>query len=407
MTDSTTTLAPFSGPGLLARAERKLAAPVSILGVPFDHVTMPQAIAAIEDMIGAQRPHYIATANVDFLVQSMEDADLRRILVEADMVLCDGTPLLWVSRWLGNPLPERVAGADLVPQLLGVAAQKGYRIFFLGGKPEVAARAVQRLQEKYPNIEIAGHYSPPFAPLEKMDHAEIGRRIREAAPDILLVSFGCPKAEKWISMNYQSLGVPVSMGVGATIDFLAGQVKRAPVWMQRVGLEWVFRLLQEPARLGPRYGKDLRRFGWAIGQQMRTVAVNGEGPSEALTATFSLQVVRITAPHVLNRFVLMRDLPRRFYLHAQDCVVDLSQTRSIDSTALGWLGRLHRNQHDAGRKLILLAPRKSVRRSFQLTGLDQILTIADSEADAAQLLGHDPSATDARSGRLPGGTLLQ
>ncbi|HKQ37202.1 MAG TPA: WecB/TagA/CpsF family glycosyltransferase [Verrucomicrobiae bacterium] len=400
MSDLTATLAPFSGPGLLARAERKSAAPVSILGVPFDHVTMPQAIAAIEDMIAAKRPHYIATANVDFVVQAMEDAELRRILLEADLVLCDGTPLLWVSRWLDNPLPERVAGADLVPELLGVAAEKGYRVFFLGGKPEVAARAVERLQAKYPEIQIAGHYSPPFAPLEKMDHAEIGRHIRAARPDILLVSFGCPKAEKWISMNYQALGVPVSMGVGATIDFLAGEVKRAPVWMQRAGFEWVFRFLQEPGRLGPRYAKDLRRFGWAIGRQLRTVTTsrphrNGgqecppyETHSEQLTATFSLQVVRITAPARLDRSVLMRDLPRRFYLHAQDCVVDLSSTRAIDSTALGWLARLHRNQRDAGRKLVLLAPGKSVQRAFRITGLNELLTVANNEAEAAQLLAN-------------------
>ena len=386
MSGLTTTLAPFSGPGLLARADRKLAAPVSILGVPFDHLTIPQAITAIENMIASRRPHYLATANVDFLVQSLEDTELRRILLEADLVLCDGTPLVWVSRWLGNPLPERVAGADLVPQLLEVAAAKGYRIFFLGGKPEVAARAVQRLQTKYPNIEIAGHYSPPFAPLEKMDHADIGRRIREAHPDILLVSFGCPKAEKWISINYQALGVPVSMGVGATIDFLAGEVKRAPVWMQRVGMEWVFRFLQEPSRLGPRYAKDLRRFGWAIGQQMRAVAANGSTDNESLTATFSLQVVRLIAPKRLDRATLMRDLPQRFYLHAQDCVVDLSRTRSIDSTALGWLARLHRNQRDAEHKLILLVPRKPLRKVLRVTGLDQVLTIANNESEVAQHL---------------------
>ncbi len=391
MSELTTTLTPFSGAGLLARSERKVTAPVAILGVPFDHLTMPQAITAIEDMIASRRPHMIATANVDFLVQSMEDTELRRILLESDLVLCDGTPLLWVSRWLGNPLPERVAGADLVPRLLEAAADKGYRVFFLGGKPEVAARAVERLQDKYPAIEIAGHYSPPFAPLEKMNHAEIGRRIREAQPDILLVSFGCPKAEKWIAMNYQSLGVPVSMGVGATIDFLAGHVKRAPIWMQRVGLEWIFRFLQEPGRLGPRYAKDLRRFGWAIGCQMRAVGADGpnQDSNEALTATFSMQVARITAPRRLGRSVLMRDLPRRFYLHAQDCVVDLSQTRSLDSTALGWLARLHRNQHDAGRKLILLAPRKSVRRVLSVTGLDQMLTIASNEAETAQLIASE------------------
>src|SRR5688572_19382313 len=161
MSDLTTTVMPFSGTGVTSnRVERRSAAPVSILGIPFDHLTIPQAIAAIEQMIATGRPHYAATANVDFLVQSLEDEELRRILIEADLVLCDGTPLVWVSRWLGNPLPERVAGADLVPKLLAVAADKGYRIFFLGGKPEVAARAVERLRAKYPAIQIAGHYSP-------------------------------------------------------------------------------------------------------------------------------------------------------------------------------------------------------------------------------------------------------
>jgi anti-anti-sigma factor len=153
-------------------------------------------------------------------------------------------------------------------------------------------------------------------------------------------------------------------------------------------LEWIYRFLQEPGRLGPRYAKDLRRFGWAIGRQIRAVGADGsnQDSNEALTATFSMQVARITAPRRLGRSVLMRDLPRRFYLHAQDCVVDLSQTRSLDSTALGWLARLHRNQHDAGRKLILLAPRKSVRRLLSVTGLDQMLTIASNEAETAQLI---------------------
>lgn len=389
MNEVATTLTPFSGTGWITnRVERRSVAPVSILGIPFDPLTMPQTIAAIEQMIASRRPHYVATANVDFLVQSLDDAELRRILLDADLVLCDGTPLLWVSRWLGNSLPERVAGADLVPELLAVSAEKGYRVFFLGGKPEVAARAVERLRTKFPGIEIVGHYSPPFAPLEKMGHEEIGRRIREARPDILLVSFGCPKAEKWISMNYQVLGVPVSMGVGATIDFLAGEVKRAPVWMQRGGLEWVFRFLQEPSRLGPRYGKDLRRFGWAIARQQRLVksGTSRNEPKEPLTATFTLQVARITAPTRLDKAVLMRDLPSRFYLHAQDCVVDLSRTRSLDCTGIGWLVRLQRNQHGAGRKLILLAPRKGLRKIFRGVGLDGMLTMAENEAQVAHLL---------------------
>lgn len=386
MKDLSTTLAPFSGSDLIARADRKRAAPVAILGIPFDHLTIRQAIAEIEQMIAARRPNYAVTANVDFLVQSLEDDELRRILIAADLVLCDGTPLVWASRWLGNPLPERVAGADMVPELLAVAADKGYRVFFLGGKPEVAARAVERLQTRYPDIDIAGHYSPPFAPLEEMDHEEIGRRIRETQPDILFVSFGCPKAEKWISMNYRSLGVPVCMGVGATIDFLAGEVKRAPLSMQRLGLEWMFRFLQEPARLGPRYAKDLRRFSSAIARQLRALKPASDESSQALTATFTLQVVRITAPKRLDRNVLMRDLPARFYLRAQDCVVDLSRTRSVDSTAIGWLTRLYRNQRSAGRKLVLLAHGKAVRKALRATSLDGLFSVAENEAQVAELL---------------------
>src|SRR5262249_32142031 len=179
------------------------------------------------------------------------------------LVLCDGTPLVWASRLLGQPLPERVAGADLVPELIRLSARRKHRLFFLGATEDSAVQAVANVHARYPHLEIA-HYSPPFRPLHEMDHAEILKRIRAAEPDVLLVAFGCPKAEKWIAMHYRDLGVPVAIGVGATIDFLAGRVKRAPVWMQRSGLEWVFRLIQEPRRLCGRYAKDLWVFGRRI-----------------------------------------------------------------------------------------------------------------------------------------------
>ncbi len=234
---------------------------IRIMDVPFDVVTMAQTVERIGDMVTSRQPHYLATANVDFLVQSSRDTELRRILDKAHMVVCDGTPLVWLSKWLGRPLPERVAGSDLVPELLAKAEKAGWRVFFLGGERGVLAEAVRNVETQYPELEVAGAYSPPFAPLDKMNHDAINRRIREAAPDILLVSFGCPKQEKWIARNYQALGVPVSVGVGATIDFLAGSMRRAPVWMRRCGLEWVFRLLQEPRRLLKRYAADLAVFG--------------------------------------------------------------------------------------------------------------------------------------------------
>lgn len=239
-------------------AERKQ---IRIMNVPLDVVTMPQTIERITEMIDSRQPHYLATANVDFLVQSTHDTELRRILDQAHLVVCDGTPLVWLSRWLGKPLPERVAGSDLVPELLTMAEKKRWRVFFLGGERGVLARAVRNVETQYPELEIAGAFSPPFAPLDKMNHDAINRRIREAEPDLLLVSFGCPKQEKWIARNYQTLGVPVSVGVGATIDFLAGSMRRAPMWMRKCGLEWVFRLLQEPKRLLRRYAADLAVFG--------------------------------------------------------------------------------------------------------------------------------------------------
>lgn len=234
---------------------------IRLMNVPFDVVTMPQALDRIGGMVASRQPHYLATANVDFVVQARRDKELRNILEKAHLVVCDGTPLVWLSHLLRQPLPERVAGSDLVPQLLAKAEREDLRVFFLGGEPDVLSLAVSTVESRHPNLQIAGSFSPPFAPLDRMDHEGICRQVREAKPDVLLVSFGCPKQEKWIARHYESLGVPVCIGVGATIDFLAGAVRRAPRWMQVAGLEWTYRLIQEPRRLMKRYVTDLVVFG--------------------------------------------------------------------------------------------------------------------------------------------------
>ncbi|CAN5862315.1 hypothetical protein BH11VER1_BH11VER1_19860 [soil metagenome] len=241
---------------LAARSER-----MSMMDVPFDRVTMSDTLERIGSMITAKKPSFIATANVDFLVQASKDRELHGLLHRADMVVCDGTPLVWLSRLLGKALPERVAGSDLVPRLLARAEENGWSVFFLGGRENVLHQAVRNVQCMHPNLRIAGAYSPPFTPLDMMDNANICARIRKSRADILLVSFGCPKQEKWIARNCEAAGVPVSIGIGATIDFLAGAVKRAPTWMRRSGLEWTFRLAQEPRRLLKRYATDLVVFG--------------------------------------------------------------------------------------------------------------------------------------------------
>ncbi|HTL18805.1 MAG TPA: WecB/TagA/CpsF family glycosyltransferase, partial [Patescibacteria group bacterium] len=359
---------------------------IAILGVPFDNVTKAEAIELVERMIASGKPHYLVTPNVDFLVQARHDVELRRILFEAHLVLCDGTPLVWASRLLGNPLPERVAGSDLVPLLIQTAAEKKYRLFLLGATPEAAQRAVKRLEQQHPGIIIAGYYSPPFNALLDMDHEEIKRRIIQAKPDLLFVSFGCPKQEKWVAMHYRSLGVPVTAGVGATIDFLAGQVKRAPVWMQRSGTEWVFRLAQEPRRLFRRYVKDLWVFGssfipqwWELqlgkGRKPRTVAaLLSAPPDNAPSNAWSharvpdrLDFVAVTHREMLADEVVGRD---------QDCLLEMCQTQFIDSTGVGFLIRLHKRLRARGRQLVLLAPSPAVLRALRLMRLTEFFHIA-------------------------------
>ena len=232
----------------------------TLLGVPFARLTLPAAVDAIGTMIAGGGPRQVVTANVDFLVQAQADPELRRILRTADLVLCDGMPLVWASRLRGTPLPGRVAGADLVPALLRRAEERGHRVFLLGAGPGVAAAAAARVRARHPRLREIGHASPPAGTLFELGAPGLLARIRAARPDLLLVAFGCPKQEKWIARHREELGVPVSIGIGATLDFLAGRVRRAPAWVGRCGFEWLFRLAQEPRRLARRYARDLVQF---------------------------------------------------------------------------------------------------------------------------------------------------
>jgi len=230
--------------------------PVAVMGLPLANVTADEAVDQIEALILSGGSHQVATANLDFWVNSLNDVHLHRIIAGCSLVLADGMPLVWISRMLGNPLKERVSGADMVPLLAELSAKKGYGIYLLGGREGVAARAKKVLEEKYPGVNIVGHHAPPLADLERMDHGDTLERIRTAKPDILLVAFGNPKQEKWIRMHAKRLGVPVSIGIGGSMDMLIGDVHRAPVWMQRSGLEWLGRCVQEPTRLLPRYARN-------------------------------------------------------------------------------------------------------------------------------------------------------
>jgi N-acetylglucosaminyldiphosphoundecaprenol N-acetyl-beta-D-mannosaminyltransferase len=374
--------------------------PIAILGVPFDHVTIQETVERVDAMIASRRPHYIVTANVDFLVQAHRDVELRRILLEADLILCDGTPVLWASRWLGNGLPERVAGSDLAPALIQSAAGKGHRLFFLGAAPGVAAEAEAKLKRQYPQLNVVGTYAPPFSRLLEMDHEEIARRIRAAKPDILLVSFGCPKQEKWIAMHHRSLGVPVAIGVGATLDFLAGRVKRAPAWMARTGTEWLFRLIQEPKRLARRYAADLVYFLPTLANQWLRLAARGEaraGPCESATQSPEWKCIdagtRLTRRSLEHDASFWQNVRRR----SGHCALDLSRLRQVDGTGVAFLIRYRKELQAAGRQLVLLAPSAPLLRIFGTMRLsDHFVILKDvdeavrqGESLVAPALGRD------------------
>ena len=166
--------------------------------------------------------------------------------------------MLWASILFGRPLKERVTGVDLIPELAKLSAERGYRIFMLGSEEKNSKQAADVLEQRYPGVQIVERYSPPVKPLEQMDDQDILQRIHLAKPDILLVAFGNPKQELWIDRNRERLNVPVMIGIGGSLDMIAGSLRRAPRMIQKLQLEWMFRMFQEPRRLFPRYARDFR-----------------------------------------------------------------------------------------------------------------------------------------------------
>lgn len=227
----------------------------------FDPLTMDEALSRVIAVARERRAAYVVTPNVDHVVRAETDSDFVAICHAADLVVADGMPLVWASRLFSRPLPMRVAGSDLAPLVCAEAARQGMSVFLLGGMPGEAEKAGVHLKTKYPGFQLSGTYSPPFG--FEHDMAECQRIIgmlNAARADIVLVGVGSPKQEKWIYQWRRQIDCGVLLGIGATIGFMAGTVKRAPALMQRTGLEWVHRLSQEPRRLMGRYARDLRFF---------------------------------------------------------------------------------------------------------------------------------------------------
>jgi N-acetylglucosaminyldiphosphoundecaprenol N-acetyl-beta-D-mannosaminyltransferase len=224
-----------------------------------DRVTFAAALDRIAALVTDGHGGYVLTPNVDHVVLADSDARLRAAYRDASLSLVDGMPLVWLSRALGATLPEKISGSDLVRPLAALAASRGWRLYLLGGMPGIAERAAAILTAEHPGLAIAGTDAPPLGfDTDPAANARVLERVRAARPHLLLVALGCPKQELWMHAARDGYAPAVALGIGASLDFIAGAVRRAPSWMSRAGLEWLYRLAQEPRRMAARYlGRDL------------------------------------------------------------------------------------------------------------------------------------------------------
>jgi len=238
---------------------------IHLLGAPLDPVTLGDALNLVDQAVASRRPTLNASLNAAKLVRMQTDSELRESIELCDLVTADGVPVVWAARALGHPVPGRVSGTELMELLLAHAAERGYSVYLLGSEAGILSRARAEIERRHPAIRIAGTQQGFFAPSEE---DAVVQRIAATRPDILFVALGTPQKELFQARHRDELGVPFTMGVGGSFDVLAGVRKRAPRWAQRGGLEWAFRLVQEPRRLAGRYVVGNTRFVYLVGREV-------------------------------------------------------------------------------------------------------------------------------------------
>jgi N-acetylglucosaminyldiphosphoundecaprenol N-acetyl-beta-D-mannosaminyltransferase len=237
---------------------------VDVLSVPIAATTLARAVDRVERWVVGRQPQYVTFTGVHGVMESRHDPALLRIHQEAGMVAPDGMPMVWSARIAGVRDVTRVYGPDFLLAMCERSSAKGYRSFFYGGKDGVPEQLAATLERRFPGLLVVGTYSPPFRPLSADERSEVAAMIRAAEPDLVWVGLSTPKQERWMAELCPLLDGPVLLGVGAAFDIHSGNLRQAPGWIQRSGLEWLFRLVMEPRRLWRRYLSNNPRFLWAI-----------------------------------------------------------------------------------------------------------------------------------------------
>jgi len=360
---------------------------VTIVGVPLDNTTMHSALEQICSYIEQGGFHQIATANVNFLANSLRIPELRRALGTCDMVVPDGVPLLWISKYLGLPLQERVTGVDMLPQLARLSAERGYTIYLLGAVESSSYAAVRTLEAQYPGVKIVGRHCPPMQPLDQMDNEDILRRIRAAKPDILLVAFGNPKQEMWLARNRGRLEVPVCMGIGGSLNMISGIVPRSPEFFQSRGIEWLYRASREPNRLVGRYASDFLTVLPALFRQFMALWL--EGKHEPLISIRAEQLPGATVLHFTGGLFGcdLADLEEAINSNLRPhrhLVLDLSGVSAIGGDVLTMFIRLAASLQARRSGLWLTGPRPSSFRMLHACRITDLIQVCPTQADALE-----------------------
>jgi N-acetylglucosaminyldiphosphoundecaprenol N-acetyl-beta-D-mannosaminyltransferase len=360
-----------------------------LLGLPFHDLTLAETLDYCTTAMQDDHPRFLVTANVDFTTQAYQDPDLRKIVFFADRVVCDGMPLVWLSRWFGYPLRERVTGSDMVPQLLAICAAQGHSVYFFGSDLATLVEAKAIVETRYPGLKVAGLDSPPHGAVIEWDNEALCAKMRASGARLLLVCLGCPKQERWIWAHHRESGIPLSIGVGASLDFITGKQKRAPRWMQKTGMEWFWRMSGSPTRLVSRYSKDLAfllQAAWqqALSQRRRRIlggSVQQQSPQELPQEPPLLRIA--WRGDLQKRGLTDAPLPETI---AAPVVLDASGVTFMDSAGLGQLALLIRLCRGAQQPLVVVQPAAAFTMAVRAVRMDSLFPMLATEAAASDWL---------------------
>ncbi|MHB1140947.1 MAG: WecB/TagA/CpsF family glycosyltransferase [Sulfuricaulis sp.] len=341
-----------------------------LLGLPFDAVSMPQAVERVRRAVSDRRRCFLSTPNLSFLIGCLNDRGFRDSVINSDLSVADGMPLVWMARLLGMPIRERVTGSGIFEALRSDSACR-ISVYFFGGPEGVAERACQRLNKEAAGITCAGHECPGFGSVAGMSDESVIARINASGADFLVVALGAKKGQAWIEHNRSRITVPVISHLGAVVNFVAGTVHRAPVWMQRSGLEWLWRIREEPG-LFRRYFRDglalivllLTRvvpYAWHL-QRHKVDADQLANADAEMREEGRRSVVRLRGAWTRKNMAPLRDCLARAATAGKDVSLEMGEVTYVDSAVVGLFVLLHGYQTQHGRQLLLLSLQPLVRR---------------------------------------------